>query len=66
LPGWLRAVVPTFEEAFKIKGAYPSLGSLREAVKVELKKQRKAIPDNRTIERGLNTHRPDWFTNRGA
>jgi hypothetical protein len=57
-PAWLEAVAPCFDG----KPPYPSLGSLRDAVKSELTNRRRKKPEDRTIERMLVKHSPDWFT----
>lgn len=66
LPAWLKAIYPYFSNSIKRSGPYPSLGTLRDAVKSELRLHHKnvAIPSSdRTIERGLNKHCPQWFVN---
>lgn len=61
LPVWLKTVDLHFADKVHRKGPYASLGSLRTAIERLLEKKRKAVPRDRTIERGLNRHRPEWF-----
>jgi hypothetical protein len=45
---------------------YPTLGKARDAVKQFLTDSKKALPVDRTIERRINKHRPNWVASEGA
>ena len=66
LPEWLEAVVPYFDDVTKDQKLYPSLGSMRDAVKSELDKRTRTYPEDRTIERMLNKYCSNWFTKQGT
>jgi hypothetical protein len=42
------------------EGAFPSLGSARDSVKLFLKNNQLGQLDDRTVERWINEHRPHW------
>ena len=65
LPVWLKTVNSHFAVKVRRKGPYDSLASLRRDIEKLLEKKRKGAPQDRTIERGLIKHRPEWFINRG-
>jgi hypothetical protein len=61
-PDWLVLVTPCFDAVVGDKGRYPSRGSLRSAVKAELKSRKRRGPkDNRAYDRMLTRYRPHWF-----
>jgi hypothetical protein len=66
LPVWLKTVdSPIAAKVRRRKRPYDSLADLRKDVEKLLEKKQKAVPQDRTMERGLTKHRPEWFINRG-
>jgi hypothetical protein len=57
-------VQPHFDHLVDCDGPFPSLGSARESVKLLLKEKKLGRLNDRTIERWINKHRPQWV--RGA
>jgi hypothetical protein len=53
-------VQPHFDHLVDRNGPFPSLGSARDAVKLFLEEKRLGLMDDRTIERWINRHRPQW------
>jgi hypothetical protein len=57
-------VQPHFDHLVDCDGPFPSLGSARDSVKLLLKEKKLGRLNDRTIERWINKHRPQWV--RGA
>ena len=57
-------VQPHFDHLVDRDGPFPSLGSARDSVKLLLKEKKLGRMDDRTIERWIRKHRPQWV--RGA
>jgi hypothetical protein len=53
-------VQPQFDDLVDRDGPFPSLGSARESVKLLLKEKKLSRLNDRTIERWINKHRPQW------
>ncbi|MET4275163.1 MULTISPECIES: hypothetical protein [unclassified Bradyrhizobium] len=60
-PQWIQIVDAHISSEIERNGRFPTLGSARDTVIGLLRDRKKAIPNDRTIERGIHKHRPSWI-----
>ena len=60
-PWWILTVDLQIDAEIERNDQFPTLGSARDTVMGLLKTQKKAVPRDRTIERGIRRYRPYWI-----